>query len=280
MSVWGKILGGAAGLMIGGPIGALLGAAAGHAYDALAESGAVDEAAGTAGGATRRPWWLDAAARELPEHERPSATRQIAFTIGVIALGAKLAKVDGVVSRREVAAFRSFFEVPPEEVDNVGRFFDLAKRDARGFEPYARQLAGLFPDHPAVLEDVLTGLFLIALADGGEALDDARLAYLRAVAAIFGLDETRFRRVASIAGARLGDDPYALLEVDPGATDEEVKAAHRRLARRHHPDRMVALGMPSEAVALANRRLAAINAAHDRVRAERAAARAAAGTPA
>ena len=59
--------------------------------------------------------------------------RQIAFTIGVIALGAKMARADGEVSEIEAAAFRDFFQVPPGEERNVERFFNLAKRDVCGF---------------------------------------------------------------------------------------------------------------------------------------------------
>ncbi len=259
MSVWGKIVGGAAGLMIGGPIGALLGAAAGHAYDALADDEPRDDGVSVAGADG-----VDA----MAERDRPAATQHIAFTIGVIALAAKMAKVDGVVTRREIDAFRSFFHVPPEEVDNVGRFFDLAKRDSSGFEAYARQVASLFPKHPEVLEEVLAGLFLIANADEGH-VDEAKLGYLRAVGSIFGLGEASFRRVAATAGVELHDDPYAILDVMPDAHDDDIRQAYRRLARAHHPDRMIARGLPPEAIVLANRKLAAINAAYDRIRKER-----------
>lgn len=272
MSVWGKIVGGAAGLMIGGPIGALLGAAAGHAYDALADdlpAGDGTPITARAGGAA-----ADAAsAVDTPYGDRPAATQHIAFTIGVIALAAKMAKVDGVVTRREIDAFRSFFHVPPEEVDNVGRFFDLAKRDSSGFEAYARQVASLFPAHPEVLEEVLAGLFLIAKADDVHVDDVAKLAYLRSVSTIFGLSETQFRRVAAAAGVELNDDPYAILDIMPDVGDEAVQQAYRRLARVHHPDRLIARGLPPEAIALANRKLAAINGAYDRIRRERRAQR-------
>src|SRR5690554_2738674 len=139
MSVWGKILGGAAGFALGGPIGALVGALAGHAVDRMNGGVAVAEADGT---------------------------KQIAFTIGVIALGAKLAKADGHVNRKEVDAFKQVFHIPANEMKNVGRVFDQARRDARGFEPYARQLASMFADNRAVLEELLDGLFHIARADG------------------------------------------------------------------------------------------------------------------
>src|SRR5690349_12648994 len=156
MSIWGKILGGAAGFALGGPLGALLGAVAGHAVDRFADA-PVPAASGT-----------EAAGTE--EAER-AAMRQIAFTIGVIVLGAKMAKADGVVSRSEVAAFKQVFTVPPEQEANVGRIFDQARRDAHGFEPYARQIAKLFRRKSRVLEGLIDALFHIAKADGqvGEA---------------------------------------------------------------------------------------------------------------
>src|SRR6185369_184565 len=141
MKIWGKIVGGTAGFALGGPIAGLLGVIAGHAVDHFVEQ---------QGGAS------DGTALATPADPKDHpGLRQIAFTIGVIALGAKLAKVDGEVTSVEVDAFRSFFHVPPGEERNVQRFFDLAQRDAAGFGPYARQVAALFPDAPEILENVL-----------------------------------------------------------------------------------------------------------------------------
>ncbi|MDF3074860.1 MAG: djlA [Alphaproteobacteria bacterium] len=239
MSIIGKILGGAAGFAIGGPIAALVGVIAGHAVDNLIKA---ETAPGPA-----------------------DNTRQIAFTIGVIALGAKMAKADGVVTRAEIDAFRQIFHVPPEETANVARFFDLAKKDARGFEPYARQIAGLFPDSPEVLEKIIEGLLQIARADGR--MHDSELDYLRQVAAIFGLDDTRFARAQAAAGDMI--DPWQVLGLPRDADEAAIKATWRRLARENHPDRLIAQGMPAEAIDLANKELAAINAAYDAVCRER-----------
>lgn len=240
MSIIGKILGGAAGFAIGGPIAALIGALAGHAVDNMLKPAA-------------EPTGPD------------DGTRQIAFTIGVIALGAKMAKADGVVTRAEINAFREIFHVPPEESANVARFFDLAKKDVRGFEPYARQIAGLFPDNPEVLEKVLEGLLHIARADGRMHQDE--LAYLHKVAAIFGLDESRFARAQAAAGEKI--DPYVVLGLSRDAGEAEIKAAWRRLVRENHPDRLIAQGMPEEAIDLATNEVAAINAAYDAICRER-----------
>jgi DnaJ like chaperone protein len=249
MQIWGKIVGGTAGLAMGGPIAALLGVMAGHALDQL-----VEHSAGTAVTVPADP-------KDHP------GLRQIGFTIGVIALGAKMARVDGDVTRDEVEAFRSFFHVPTGEEKNVQRFFDLAKRDAAGFEPYARQVAALFPDAPEILENVLEGLFDIAKADGKIGADEAE--YLAKVAGIFGLSVERFERARAAALGSAECEPCVVLGIDPLATDEQIREAWLRQVKIHHPDRLIAQGLPEEAIKVANRKLALINDAYDRLRRQR-----------
>jgi DnaJ like chaperone protein len=251
MKIWGKIVGGTAGFALGGPIAALLGVMAGHAVDHLVGQHAGD------GMAIATP----ADPRDHP------GLREIAFTIGVIALGAKMARVDGEVTHDEVEAFQSFFHVPPGEEKNVQRFFDLAKRDAAGFEPYARQVAALFPDAPEVLENVLEGLFDIAKADGQ--VGSAELAYLARVASLFGLSSERLERARAAALGDVECEPCVVLGVDPLATDEQIREAWLRQVRAHHPDRLMAQGLPEEAIKVANRKLALINDAYDRLRRQR-----------
>src|SRR4029077_16676868 len=158
MQIWGKIVGGTAGFALGGPIAGLLGVIAGHAVARWVSEGRPSSET------------APAAPRDAKDHP---GLREIAFTIGVIALGAKMARVDGDVTREEVEAFRSFFRVPAAEERNVERFFNLAKREVAGFEPYARQVAALFPDALEVLENVMEGLFDIAKADGKVPAEEA-----------------------------------------------------------------------------------------------------------
>jgi DnaJ like chaperone protein len=238
MSVWGKILGGAAGFALGGPLGALIGAVAGHAVDKL----------------------------RAPERdgEAEAATKGIAFTIAVIVLGAKMAKADGRVTHDEVAAFKEVFHVPADELKNVGRLFNQARKDAGGFEPYASQIGRMFQDNPAVLEELLDGLFHIARADGK--VHEEELAYLERVAAIFGFNAVDWDRIRAGNMGPDKADPFEILGMSRNASDEEIKAAYRRLVRENHPDRLVAQGMPTEFVELANEKLATINVAYDRIR--------------
>jgi DnaJ like chaperone protein len=244
MSIWGKILGGAAGFALGGPIGALLGGLAGHAIDRMRAEPTEEGEGG-----------------EFPRQSE--ATRQIAFTIGVIALGAKMAKADGRVTRDEIEAFREVFHVPPEEVQNVARVFNMARQDVAGFEAYAKQIARLFRGNREVLEDLLGGLIHIAKADN--VIHPKEVDFLRKVAQIFGFSEVEFDRIRAIYLIPEEADPYAILGVSPDISDDELKRAYRALVRENHPDKLFAQGLPQEFIDVANEKLKAINDAYERV---------------
>jgi DnaJ like chaperone protein len=237
MSIWGKIIGGAAGFALGGPLGALLGTVAGHAVDKMRAGPVTND------------------------------QRQMAFSVAVIVLAAKMAKADGVVTRDEIDTFKRIFRVPPHEAANVGRLFDQAKQDVAGYEPYARQVAGLFADSPWVLEELLDGLFLIAKADG--VIHPAELEFLRNVAHIFGFEAATFERIYASQAEQRGDSPYEVLGVPRVASDDDIKKTYRNLAREHHPDLLMAQGLPQEFIDVANDKLAAINNAYGQIRRER-----------
>lgn len=200
---------------------------------------------------------------------RTPPERSVAFTIGVIALGAKLAKADGTVTRDEVAMFRAVFTIPPEDEKHAARVFNLARQDVAGFDAYARKIAALFPPRDPVLRDLLEGLFRVAMADG--AFHPAEEAFLREVARAFGLEEACFRAMMARFVPGATPDPFDLLEVAPDAPLDEARAAWRRLVRESHPDALRARGVPDEAVAMAEERLKALNNAWDDVQRQRAA---------
>lgn len=235
-SYWGALGGGGIGFALGGPLGALIGALAGHVL--------VDRE-----GALFGP-----------------PPRQLVFTTGLVALAAKMARADGVVSCAEVAAFHRIVTVPEGERERIDRLFDLAKQTTAGFEAYAAQIAQSFSDEPALLEGVLDGLFMIAAADG--AVHEREHAYLREVAAIFKISDADFARIEA-RHLRRRDDPYLVLGANREMSDSELRGLHRRLVIQNHPDREIARGLPTEAVAIATRRLAAINAAWDQIARER-----------
>ena len=237
MSIWGKLAGAAAGLAVGGPIGALLGGVAGH-------------------------YVID-----RDKEEEGPAENQVAFTVGVIALGAKMAKADGVVTMDEVNAFKEVFKVPEGEMKNVARVFNLAKQDMAGYEAYAEQLATMFKGNRKVLEDVLEGLFHIAKAD--DALHPREEQFLGGVAKRFGMTDTEFAYVKARHVVAAKRNPYDVLGVKPAITNEELKSHYRRLVAESHPDKLIARGVPKEFVVIATEKVAVINEAYDQIAKER-----------
>lgn len=196
---------------------------------------------------------------------RTPPERTVAFTIAVISLSAKMAKADGQVTPAEVRAFREVFHIPPEDEPAAARVFNLARQDVTGFDVYAARIGRMFADAPDVLDNLLEGLFHIAVADG--TYHDAEEAFLRDVAAAFGISERRYTclRARYVPGA--APDPYTVLGVTPDMSREQIRAVWRQLVRDTHPDQMTAQGLPEEAVKLATRRLTAINAAWEDIQA-------------
>ncbi len=198
---------------------------------------------------------------EVLEKLRGPPERSIAFTIAVIALGAKMAKADGLVTRDEVSAFREVFHIPQSDEASAAQLFNLARQDIAGFEEYAHRIASMFEGAEGVLLDLMEGLFHIALADGTyHPMEDD---FLHRVANIFGLSEREFRALRTRFVPDSEPDPWDVLGVDPGTPLDDAKAAWRRLVRESHPDRMIARGVPVEAIKMAEKRLIAINRAWD-----------------
>lgn len=209
--------------------------------------------------------------------EAPPPERSVGFTIAVIALGAKMAKADGQVTRDEVAAFRRIFAIAPEDEAHAARVFNLARQDIAGFDVYARKVAALFhppgvplcADDQNVLIDLLEGLFQIALADG--TYHPGEDAFLAHVAQEFGLSEPCFRIVRARLVEGAPRDPFDVLGLPPDATLADARLAWKQAVRDTHPDAMIARGVPPEALKLAERRLITINAAWDELQTRMAA---------
>ena len=197
------------------------------------------------------------------EKLRTPPERTIGFTIAVIALGAKMAKADGLVTRDEVTAFRQVFHIPASETQNAARVFDLARKDVAGFDLYAARIRDMFGAGHQALVDLLEGLFYIAVADGRYHPNEN--VFLEEVARIFGVQSRDFVNMRARFVPDENPDPYCVLGVDPTADAETVRQAWRALVREYHPDRMIARGVPEEAMKLAEKRLIQANWAYEEI---------------
>ncbi|MDB2437251.1 TerB family tellurite resistance protein [Hellea sp.] len=197
----------------------------------------------------------------LPDQNgRPEQLDEAGLVAALVALGAKMAKADGQVRIDDVAAFKQVFQTTPDNEPTIARFFDLARQTTLGYERYAGIVAKRFRAQPAALEDVLDGLFHIALADG--IVTDEELEFLERVGEIFGFSEREFNRIKIAHLGRASDDPYLILGVEEDISDTDLKHAYRRMASANHPDHMVARGVPKELMKLTNHKMAMINKAY------------------
>lgn len=195
--------------------------------------------------------------------DRALADKQVVFTVALIALSAKMAKADGQVSDEEIRAFEDVMKVPEAEKANVDRVYRIAQQDVAGFQAYAEQVASIFRDNPAMLEDVIDALFHIAKAD--KYVHPAELEYLRTVADIFGFSEVEFARIRASHLGSDKTDPYLILGITPDISSDDLRKAYHRLVRENHPDTLIARGVPKELVSIANEKLATINVAYEKI---------------
>ena len=196
----------------------------------------------------------------------PEVRRQVGFSIAMIALSAKMAKADGIVTQDEVEAFQQLFAIPPEEAGNVSRLYNLAKQDVAGYHAYAKQVKSLFPENEIIYRDVVDGLFHIAKADG--VIHENEMLFLDDVAGIFGLSDKEYTHLKMRHMESEDGDPYLLLGAERDWDFKKIRAHYLELVKENHPDKLVAHGVPQEFVAIANNRLACINSAWETIAAE------------
>mgnify|MGYP006097807715 CR=1 FL=1 len=242
MSVWGKIIGATAGFALGGPIGAMLGIMVGGSFDRTAK-------------------------RFKNSSQIPNSDKQKIFALSIIILSAKIAKADGEVTKNEIHAFKEKFNIPKSEMSEVGRIFNEAKKTKNGYKEIADQVGSLFLDNKILLEELLNNLFYIAESDGHTSHDEIKI--LKSISNSFGLTDKDFQRIFH---SRLDDknsDPYKVLSINRNDDDTTIRKRWIQLNKEHHPDNLIAKGLPKEFIEQSNDELSSINLAYDKIKEQR-----------
>lgn len=256
MSIWGKLVGGMTGMMVGGPLGAMMGASMGHLfYDRNPFRTLFNPMAFV-------PGWQGFVASAKEQG------RQSGFAMGVVLLSAKVARASGLSEADGFAALIRVAKIGPEEQDGVRGLYSRAWQSDGGPETVTTVLSTLFDGTPGLLDEIVEALAMIAAAAGR--LEQAA-PHLQAIAAGLGRpgrDWARFRAGAAGSGAG-GPDPWQVLGIAADSDEAAIRAAYRRLLRETHPDTLMAQGLPEEFIAVANRRMADINAAWDEIARQR-----------
>ena len=195
--------------------------------------------------------------------QRNFAPPQQVFAISLIILTAKLAKADGYVSKEELIAIKDKLKIPEHEIDQVGKIFNKAKEDSLGYEPYAQQIAQIYRNSPAVLDEVINILFYIAEADSN--VSNSEIAMIRSIAEIFGLSESQFEGIKESRKSSDKLNPYVVLGCDPNDNFAAIRKKYLLLSKEHHPDLLINKGVPQEVIEESKKKMRAINSAFDQI---------------
>ena len=239
MSIWGKIIGGTTGFALGGPLGAIIGMMIGGSFDRSARK--------------------FSSSNQISQQQKKNV-----FALCIIVLSAKIAKADGQVTKEEIYTFKEKFNIQAEEMSEVSKIFNEAKKSSFGFKNIADQIGNLFSDNKVLLEQLLNNLFYIAEADGLTSINEVEV--LRSISQSFHFNETDFQRIFHSRLNNKESDPYKILGVTREDSDNNIRKKWIELSKEHHPDYLIAKGMPKEFIKEANKELSSINLAYDKIK--------------
>ncbi|KPK12103.1 MAG: molecular chaperone DnaJ [Acidithiobacillales bacterium SG8_45] len=260
MGWWGTLVGGALGFAIGGPLGAILGAALGRNVDQ------------NLGGRRERLGSGD--------QERVQA----AFFTATFSVMGHLAKADGRVTRDEIALAEqvmSQMQLGADQRKAAINLFNEGKDDAFPLDAVLEQFRAECHRRISLVQMFLEIMISTALADGTLDGNEERLLYH--IGDRLGFPRPWFERlVAMVKGQQhfAGDipksptvdllkDAYLVLGVSSTASDADVKKAYRRMMNQHHPDKLVAKGLPEEMMKLATEKTQEIKKAYELIKQKR-----------
>lgn len=259
MSWWGKIIGGTFGFMLGGPLGALLGASLGHQ--------------------------LDSGVSQDYEHLSGPANKeriQSAFFTATFSVMGHICKADGQVTKDEIQLAQTIMDqmqLTGEQRVTAKRLFDEGKSATFPFKAVLEQFRKECRRRNTLMQMFLEIQLHAAYADG--TIHPAERNVLRHACDVLGFTEQEFSHLeamvrshnnfedASSTGQSTGNrlqDSYEMLGVSEKSTKSEIKKAYRRMMSQHHPDKLVAKGLPEEMMKIAGQKTHEIKIAYETIR--------------
>ena len=254
MPWWGTLLGGTLGFMFGGPLGALLGAALGRNFDRGIK---ITDQHGAFGAG---------------QQERVQA----AFFTTTFSVMGHIAKADGKVSKDEIAAANSIMgrmQLNAQQRKAAIRLFNEGKKTGFPLHDVLQQFRRECSRRHNLMQMFLEIQIATAMADGHFHASEKRIIFT--IGEQLGFSRADIEHLFSMSsgtGRTPGEQKqtlaqaYEILGVAKTASDAEVKKAYRRMMSQHHPDKLIAKGLPEEMIKLATEKTQQIRAAYEQIK--------------
>jgi len=256
MSWFGKMVGGTIGFAIGGPIGAIAGAAFGHTFVDKKEQAYLSS----------RPGIRMDSRETLSSNEQA----QLVFFTAAFSMLAKICKIDGHITDKEINAVNMFMkqdlQLDLNSQQTAQNIFRQAVNSNESFDAFAMQFYSIFRTQPNIIELMIDVLLRVSSADGAISNDEEKM--LLSATRIFNYSNSDYERLKS-KYVKTTNKFYAILKCDENSSNEEIKKQYRKLVNEYHPDKIESKGLPEEFIKFANDKFKEIQEAYDTVKQER-----------
>lgn len=185
--------------------------------------------------------------------------REITLFFSTVALGAKLAAIDGDVTKEEMDSFASMLPKNSRAQNEVEKLFGNACNDDTSFEYYTKRVKSYFPNQQQLYKDLLLSLFEFGEVDGP--LNVAEINFLQSISRALSIKDEFFYQTLRERIIPSANNPFKVLGIKDSATGEEIKSAYRNLVQAYHPDRLGKIESP-EIINIANERFTKIQHAY------------------
>jgi len=263
MAWWGKALGGTFGFMMGGPLGAMIGMAFGHNFDKGLSS------------------VMSGEGFNVGDQQRVQA----AFFTATFSVMGHLAKADGKVTADEIRLAEAVMDqmgLTGDVKESAKKLFSEGKSDDFPLDEVLHQFKKESSRRTNLIRAFLEIQIQAAYADG--TMDPAEKTMLLHICDILNFPQASFVQLEQMIKAGFSgggrnargnntslttDSAYAILGSDENTSDRDLKKAYRRLMSQHHPDKLVAKGLPDEMIKDATEKTQKIKQAYDFLKAAR-----------